>query len=65
MNQSLQFALEAVDDVCIGCAYRGFGEIYNAKGEILLEKQSFQKAIEAFDRANDDLEVQEIVTLLK
>jgi tetratricopeptide (TPR) repeat protein len=27
MNQSLQFALEAEDDVCIGCAFRGFGEI--------------------------------------
>ena len=38
MNQSLQFALEAEDDVCIGYAYRGFGEIYDAKGEILLAK---------------------------
>jgi hypothetical protein len=27
MNQSLLFALEAEDAVCIGCAYRGFGEI--------------------------------------
>ena len=65
MNKSLHFAIQSEDNVCLGCAYRGFGEIYRAKGEEVLAKQSFQHAREAFEKANDKIAVQEINQLLK
>ncbi len=60
MGESLHDAKRSEDDICIGCAYRGCGEIYKAKGNGLLEKQSFQSAREAFNRANDNLAIKEI-----
>lgn len=65
IDESLQYAKQSEDNICIGCAYRGYGEIYQAKGNGLLEKQSFQNAREAFKKANDKLAIQEINQLLK
>ena len=65
MNQALQLAIQSNDNVCLGCAYRGLGEIYCAKGEEILAKQYFQNAREAFEKANDKIAVQEINQLLK
>jgi len=64
MDQSLQCARRSEDAMSIGCAYRGFGEIYQAKGDSLSAKQSFHNAKEAFKRANDNIAIQEIDKLL-
>jgi len=64
MDESLQFARQSKDAISMGCAYRGFGEIYQTKGEALLAKQSFHKAKDAFKRANDHIAMQEIDKLL-
>ena len=65
LHQSLQLAIQSEDNVCLGCAYRGLGEIYRAKGEEILAKQSFQHSREAFEKASDKIAVQEINQLLK
>ncbi|PRY81415.1 tetratricopeptide repeat protein [Alkalibacterium olivapovliticus] len=65
MEESLHYAKKSGDDICIGCAYRGFGEIYQAKGNDVLEKQSFQNAKKAFERASDNLAIKEIDMLLR
>lgn len=64
MGESLKFAKKSEDNVCIGCAYRGYGEIYQAKGNKLLAKQSFHYAKEIFKEANDNIAIQEIDKLL-
>lgn len=65
MNEALNLANESADDVCLGCAYRGLGEIYVAKNQGNLAKQSFLHAIEAFERANDLIAILEIKEFLK
>ena len=65
MHRSLQLAIQLEDNVCLGCAYRGLGEIYRTKGEEVLARQSFQHAMEAFKKANDKIAVREIIQLLK
>ena len=65
LHQSLQLAIQSEDNVCLGCAYRGLGEVYRAKGEEVLAKKSFHQAMEAFEKVNDKIAVQEIIQLLK
>lgn len=65
MKKAVNFAKESADDVCLGCAYRGLGEIYLANNQETIAKQSFQHALEAFERANDLMAIQEIKELLK
>lgn len=65
MNEALKFAKKSVDDVCLGCAYRGLGEVYLAKDDNILAKQSFHHALAAFEKANDLMAVQEMKELIK
>ena len=64
MKESLNFAKESADDVCLGCAYRGLGEFYVANNQETLAKESFQNSLEAFERANAVMAIQEIKELL-
>lgn len=64
MKESLNFAKESADDVCLGCAYRGLGEFYVANNQETLAKDSFQYALEAFERVKDVLAIQELKELL-
>ena len=64
MKESLNFAKESADDVCLGCAYRGLGEFYIANNHETLAKEFFQYSLDAFERANDVMAIQEIKELL-
>ena len=60
MEKSLHYAIQSENPICIGCAYRGLGEIYQAQGDELLAKQSFEQARKAFELANDKMAIQEL-----
>lgn len=63
MKLSLEHAMKAKDNVCIGCAYRGMGEIIKVRSNAELAMQWFYKAIEAFSDAGDLIAVEEVKTL--
>lgn len=65
MKLSLEHAIKAKDSICIGCAYRGMGEIVNVRGSAVLAMQWFNKAIEAFSDAGDLIAVEEVKALAK
>lgn len=64
MEKSLQNAIDSEEHICIGCAYRGLGEIYRASGEELRAKEYFEQAKEAFELANDMMAIKELQQLL-
>ena len=63
MNLSLEFAKAAKDDICIGCACRGMGEIMKMRSNNEQALQWFLKAIEAFLDAGDLIAVEEVKAL--
>lgn len=65
MNQSLDYALQSKDFIAIGCSYRGLGEIYHSQTNRKLGNDYFQKAIKAFEAANDSNAVREVVTMMQ
>ena len=65
MNLSLEHAKMSSDDMCIGCAYRGLGEIMNAYEDCEQARAYFEKAIEAFGFTGDTIAVEEVKAMLK
>ena len=63
MKLSLEHAVKAKDGICIGCAYRGIGEIVKIRSNALQAKKWFYKAIEAFMDAGDLIAVEEVKVL--
>lgn len=64
MKCSLKHAIASNDGICIGCGYRGMGEIMRACGE---EKEAcgyFEYAIQAFEKAGDIIAVEEVRAMI-
>lgn len=61
---SLEAAYSSGNMECIGCAYRGLGDLYTEMGICDLSSEMYKKAIEAFALANDLFAVQEVKELL-
>jgi tetratricopeptide (TPR) repeat protein len=64
MCESLQHAKESEDDICIGCSYRGYGEVFQNKNDEVLAETCFKNAIAAFERAKDYIAIEEVNELL-
>lgn len=65
MEKSLYYAQLCGDYVCLGCSYRGLGEIYKMNDDINRSTKSFNDAIHAFTTANDWKAVEEVKTLME
>lgn len=63
MEKSLKYAKLSKDKICLGCSYRGLGEIYKAQGKN--GNEYFHLAITAFREANDQMAIKEIKTLME
>lgn len=63
MNRSLTYALASRDPMCLGCSYRGLGEILHKSGQISQADACFLNAISAFQSAGDPIAVQEVEKL--
>lgn len=64
MMSSLEHAKKAKDAMCIGCAYRGLGEIMNVSERMELARDYYAYAIKAFEDAGDEIAVTEVLELL-
>lgn len=64
MRVSLDRAAAAKDDMCMGCSFRGLGEILKADGRTDEATACFGKAIAAFTKAGDRIAVDEIRKML-
>ena len=64
MLMALDHAITAGDEMCMGCAYRGMGEIMAAIGKSEVAVDYFKKAITAFANAGDQTAVEEIKAML-
>ena len=60
MEKSFHYALLSNDDICIGCSYRGLGEIQKAKGNLEKALRYIELAKESFENANDIIAVKEL-----
>lgn len=60
LRASLKAGCESGDMECIGCAYRGLGELYVKMSLCDFSHEMYQKAIEAFAQADDMLAVREV-----
>ena len=60
MQCSLTYALASQDTMCIGCSYRGLGEILCRSGQFSPADTCFLNAISAFQSAGDLVAVQEV-----
>lgn len=60
MNLSMKHAKLAEDNICIGCSYRGMGEILKTRGDTERAMHCFEIAIEAFSEAGDLVAVEEV-----
>ena len=60
MNLSLQHAKKSEDAMCIGCAYRGLGEIMGMCGNTIQVRNYFEQAIATFELAGDSIAVDEV-----
>ena len=65
MKISLENAMRSQDDMCIGCAYRGMGEILKATERAEEAMEYFRKATTAFRNAGDMTAVEEIESLMR
>ena len=64
MNRSLEHAKKSGDAMCIGCAYRGLGEIMKACGNTEQTHNYFEQAITAFELTGDSIAVDEVKAML-
>ena len=64
MNLSLQHAKKSEDAMCIGCAYRGLGEIMDMCGKQTQARNYFEQAIAAFELTGDSIAVDEVKVML-
>lgn len=63
MTRSLHYSKLSGDQICLGCSYRGLGEINMAKSENEKAKNYFLNSIEAFKEGNDQAAVNEVISL--
>ena len=67
MSEALKMALQAGDTMCLGCSYRGLGEVYVALGDFNRAKENFSLSIRVFEQLGDKiaaLEVQKLAARL-
>jgi tetratricopeptide (TPR) repeat protein len=64
MKKSLDHAKLSGDTICLGCSFRGLGEIYKAKSDIKSAVNNFNLAIIAFRNGNDLEAVKEVEDLI-
>lgn len=64
MIQSLEHAQKSKDPMCIGCAYRGLGEILKERKEYNEAQRAFEEAITFFTSAEDHIAAQEVRSLM-
>ena len=64
MLASRDRAAAARDDMCLGCAFRGLGEIMKAAGRLEAANDCFERAIIAFTKAGDKIAVEEIEKMM-
>lgn len=60
MYRSLDMAQQANDAMCLGCAYRGLGEIYAALDEHDQARTCFSLSGQAFEQAGDQVAAAEV-----
>jgi len=60
MHRSLDMAQQANDTMCLGCAYRGLGEIYAALDEHDRARTCFSLSGQAFEQAGDQVAAEEV-----
>lgn len=65
MNKFLEYAQLCDDQVCLGCSYRGLGAVYKSNGNNTYATDWYERAITAFEEANDQIAVREIKALMK
>ena len=53
-------AQQANDTMCLGCAYRGLGEIYAALDEHDRARTCFSLSRQAFEQASDQVAAEEV-----
>lgn len=59
MSLSIEHAQKVEDQMCLGCALRGMGEIKKAAGDLSAAQSCFEKAVAAFTEAGDLTAVRE------
>jgi tetratricopeptide (TPR) repeat protein len=64
MKKSLDHAKLSGDPICLGCSYRGLGEIYKAKVDVIAAVDYFNLAITSFRKGNDLEAVKEVEDLI-
>ena len=65
MLMSLECAIKAKDEMCMGCAFRGMGELMEAVGNRASAIGYFRKAIAAFTTAGDWVAVEEMKSAIQ
>ncbi len=63
MRRSLEMAQQANDAMCLGCTYRGLGEISIALGEREQARVCFSLSEQAFRQAGDRIAAEEVQQL--
>ncbi|WOV83658.1 tetratricopeptide repeat protein [Sporosarcina jeotgali] len=64
MTSSLENSKLSEDAICLGCAYRGLGEVFLAKHKNEEAKLYFLKSKKAFEKGNDEAGVNDVCSLL-
>ena len=65
MRMSLECGIRAADDMCIGCAYRGLGDIMRVVGQMESAKEYYAKAAKSFEKTGDMIAVQELAAAIQ
>lgn len=65
MRMSLECGIRAADDMCIGCAYRGLGDIMRIVGQMASAKEYYAKAAKSFEKTGDLIAVQELAAAIQ
>ncbi len=62
---SLECAVKAKDDMCMGCAFRGIGELMRAVGNEETAIDYFKKAMNSFAKAGDLIAIEEMESAIQ
>ena len=64
MKKSLGYSKLSGDPICLGCSYRGLGEVFMAKHKNAEAKQYFLESIQAFEEGSDEVAVNGVHSLI-
>ena len=64
MTRSLKYSKQSGDPICLGCSYRGLGEVSMAKRKNEKAKHYFSKSIQAFKEGCDKVAINDVYSLL-